>query len=302
MNSFLMKFEQGIYYTFKILGIIDVPEKGNHYILLHESGRKMLLKREYYVKYNYEIGQDIACKVDKVNCTGQVFLEPRHPFYIEGKEYTFQKISIKEKIDKSLSLVVMDLLDNEIELFISQKQVHLINDQISLKVERIKKGFPILLFPKTQEKTANNHLSELIEFKITAIVSENSEEYYSLKDSLGKLTTRLKVKHYKHYGFKIGHKCYCKVNWFNPNGLVQVEPENPWYKIGESYLFKINSIENYLNLEGEEVKSVIVLDEANNKCGLTLSVEELKQIENQSEVRAKVIGFRKGRPLLEIDL
>lgn len=297
-----MKFEQGIFYTFKILGIIDVPEKGDHYILLHESGRKMLLKSEYYVKYNYEIGQNIDCKVDKVNCAGQVFLEPRHPHYIEGHEYSFKKETIKENVDKSLSLVVKDLFDNEIELFLNQSQANLINDQISLKVEKIKKGFLVLSYPQTQDTTENKHFPELIEFKIVAIIVENSEEYYSLEDNLGKIISRIKVKHYKHYGFKVGHKCYCNIIGYNSNGLVQLEPENPWYKIGESYYFKINSIENYLNLEDKEVKSLIVLDKANNKSGIVLSETEIQQIGTQTEVRCKVIGFRKGRPQLEIDL
>lgn len=297
-----MKFEQGIFYTFKISGIVDIPEKGDHYILVHESGRKMLLKSEYYVKYNYEIGQIIECKVDKVNCTGQVFLEPKHPHYIEGQEYFFKKETIKENADKSLSLVVKDLFDNEIELYVNQNQTYLFKDQIPLKVERIKKGFPILSFPQIQEAIANNHLSQLIEFKISAIVVENSEEYYSLEDSLGKIATRLKVKHYKHYGFNVGQKCYCSVIGTNPNGLIQVEPENPWYKIGESYIFKINSIECYIDLDDKEAKSIILLDKANNKCGITLSEAELQQIGVQSEIRCKVIGFRKGRPQLEIDL
>ncbi len=297
-----MKFEQGIFYTFKILGIIDVPVKGDHFILLHESGRKMLLKSEYYVKYNYEIGQKIECKVDKVNCAGQVFLEPRHPLYIEGQEYFFKKETIKENVDKSISLVVKDLFDNEIELFVNQNQTYLFKDQIPLKVERIKKGFPILSFSQSQEIIDNIHLYELIEFKINAIVVENSEEYYSLEDSLGKIASRLKVKYYKHYGFKVGQICYCKVIGYNSNGLTQVEPENPWYKVGESYIFKISSIENYVNLEDKEVKSVIVLDKANNKSGIVLSEEELLRIGAQNEVKCKVIGFRKGRPQLEIDL
>ncbi len=297
-----MKFEQGIFYTFKILGIINVPERGDHYVLLHGSGRKMLLKSEYYVKYNYEIGQYIDCKIDKVNCTGQVFLEPRHPHYIEGKEYLFNKISIQKKIDNTLNLLVKDLFDNEIELFINQNQANLNDEKISLKVERVKKGLPILSFPKTQEVIANKYLSELIEFIIIASVIENSEEYYSLEDSLGRINTRLKVKHYKHYGFKIGQRCFCRVIGTNANGLMQVEPENPWYKVGESYVFKINSIESYIDLEDKEVKSIILLDNANNKSGIVLKEKEIQQIGAQNEIRCKVIGFRKGRPQLEIDL
>lgn len=297
-----MKFEQDIFYTFKIAGTIDVPEKGDHYILLHESGRKMLLKCEYYVKYNFEIGQNINCKVDKVNCTGQVFLEPRHPHYIEGQEYLFKKEALKENADKSLSLVVKDLYNNEIELFVNQFYSTLNEDQILLRVDRIKKGFPVLSFPLIEGIVNNNDSLTYSEFRISAIIKENSEEYYSLEDKYGRIASRLKVKYYKHYGLVVGNHCYCRIIGQNSNGLMILEPKNPWYKVGESYYFKINSVEKYIDLEGKEVKSLIVLDKANNKAGVVLTEEELKQIVEQSEVKCRVIGFRKGRPQLEIDL
>ena len=54
-----MKFEVGSWYFFKIEKVSDIPEKGIHYVLQHESGRKMLLNAQYYVKYDFVIGQTI---------------------------------------------------------------------------------------------------------------------------------------------------------------------------------------------------------------------------------------------------
>jgi len=297
-----MKFEVGSWYFFKIVKVSDVPEKGKHYVLHHESGRKMLLNTQYYVKYRFDIGQTIECRVDKVNCTGQVFLEPRHPVYDEGSLYTFKKLSIKENVDKTLNLLVKDSFDNEIEVCLSEKYEIIDDEYVSLKVERIKKGFPSLVLPIAQEIKSKINFSDTLILKVVALISENSEDYYSLMDSSGKSISRLKVKHYWHYGIKIGSNYICKIIGFSANGLMLVEPENPWYKIGESYLFKINTIEDYINLSGKTEKNLLLLDKSSNKCGVSVSVEQLKQIENQNEVKCKVIGFRKGRPQLEIDL
>lgn len=300
-----MKFEVGAWYLFKIEKVSDVLEKGIYYVLQHESGRKMLLNAQYYVKYKFKIGQIIECRVDKVNCTGQVFLEPRHPVYDEGSIYSFKKLSIKENVDKTFCLLVKDVFDNEIEVFLSEKhEKHELTDDeyLSLKVDRIKKGLPSLVFPITLEIKSQIQYSDNLSLQVVAIVSENTEDYYSLADSLGKAISRLKVRYYKHYGLMVGNKCTCKIIGYSANGLLLIEPENPWYKIGEIYPFRIYSIEDYINLNGDEEKNILLLDKSNNKCGVSVSVEQLKQIGNKNELKCKVIGFRKGRPQLEIDL
>ena len=297
-----MKFEVDSWYFFKIEKVSDIPEKGIYYVLFHESGRKMLLNAQYYVEYNFKIGQTIECRVDKVNCTGQVFLEPRHPIYGEGSIYSFKKLSIKENVDKTFNLLVKDTFGNIMEVYLSDKDEIADDEYVSLKVDKIKKGLPSLVLPIAHEIESCINYSETVILKVIAIISENSEDYYSLADSIGKTTSRLKVKHYRHYGLMVGSNCTCKIIGYSANGLMLVEPENPWYKIGESYFFKVNTIESLVNLEGEEEKNLLLLDKSNNKCGVRLSVEELKQIGNQNEVKCKVIGFRKGRPQLEIDL
>ncbi len=297
-----MKFEIGSWYFFRIEKVSVIPEKGTHYVLYHESGRKMLLNAQYYVKYNFRIGQTIECRVDKVNCTGQVFIEPRHPVYNESSIYRFKKLAIHKNADKTFNLLVKDTFDNKIEVYFSKKYEITDDNYVSLKVDRIKKGLLSLVLPIAHEIESSINYSETVILKVIAIVSENSEDYYSLLDNIGKTISRLKVKHYSHYGLKVGNNCQCKILGYNTKGLMLVEPDNPWYKIGDSYFFKINTIESYVSLNGVEVINAIVLDEANNKCGVVIGLEQMKLIENQTEVKCKVIGFRKGRPQLEIDL
>jgi hypothetical protein len=297
-----MRFKIGSWYSFIIESIIDIPEKGNHFVLRHESGRKMLLDSRYYVKYELNLGQTLACRVDKLNCAGQVFLEPKHPHYNEGSIYSFDYLGVKQNEDKTTSILINDTLNNEIQVLLNSNLEQRIDGQVQLKVERIKKGIPILSCPLIYNKPTCENVSGTIYLKVVAIITENLEEYYSLADNTGKIISRLKVKHYKHFGYEIGSNILCQKRDNDLNGLMLVEPENPWYKIGESYIFIVSSIENVTNLDGEEIFTIILLDNFSNKCGISVSVEQMKQFVNKTEIKCVVIGFRKGRPQLEIDL
>jgi len=296
-----MKFELGEWYLFSITGLAYIPDKGEYYILLHEDGRKMLLKTDYYVKYNFNIGQNIQCRVDKVNCTGQVFLEPKHPHYIEGQSYSFVILGSVLNEDDTISLIVRDIYENQIQVVVNDENKEQHNSTINLKVERIKKGTPILSYSSSANFLNNSNVSDNIALKITAIVNYNSEEYYSLADG-ERIVSRLKVKHYKHYGLNVGKSITCIWRGYDSTGLIRVEPENPWYKIGESYKFVVKGFEDYIDLSGESVRVAIVLDVMGNKCAVKIEDAYYKQIINLQEIICKVVGFRKGRPQLEIDL
>ena len=58
-----MKFEVGSSYSFTISGLICIPDKGDHYVLLHESGRKMLLKADKgaLAKATFENNRNYLC-------------------------------------------------------------------------------------------------------------------------------------------------------------------------------------------------------------------------------------------------
>lgn len=292
-----MKFEEGTWYQFKIDNIIHVPEKGEHFVLLHESGRKMLLNAQYYVKYNFSIGQYIDCRVDKVNCTGQVFLEPKHPHYKEGLTYTFQVIRTNVMEDQTINIFVKDYFENDIQLLTNHLLENEVTGSINLKVDRVKKGFPILSQP-VYEKPILNISSESIKVMVKDIILINSVEFYTFTYE-HQVVARLKVKHFKNYGFKVGAEILCYLRGHESNGLLIIEPENPWYKVGVSYPFKISSIEEYLDLNGDSIKSAVVIDIGGNKCGVILN-NSFNQM-NNSSINCKVTGFRKGRPQLEID-
>lgn len=296
-----MRFEVGAWYSFNISGLTSILDKGECYVLTHESGRKMLLKASFYTKYHFFIGQKIECRIDKVSCTGQVFLEPKHPIYSEGNFYSFPLIKVNKDAKSLFNGTVKDAFDNEIDVFIPQIKSYKINESILLKVVQVKKGIAILQQDKSEVYTSSEkQIGNKIKLRITNITKYNSEDYYILtEENVEK--AKLKVKHFKKYGFVVGDKINCMITGMGLNNSLVVEPINPWYELGKSYLFQVESIVDFTDLEGKNAKNLIALDIAENKCGVKIDDLIAKRIFKMNQIKCKVIGFRKGRPQLEID-
>ena len=92
------RLEVGKVYEFLIVKLIDIPADNQYYVLQDKFLEKHLLLSSYYSDYEFVVGQKIKCHVDKVNCKGQIFLEPLHPAFIIGNTYTFKYIKKLEKI------------------------------------------------------------------------------------------------------------------------------------------------------------------------------------------------------------
>ncbi len=290
-----MVFKEGEWYNFKIINQIDIPDKGNQFLLQHISGRKILLPADNYVKYNLTIGSSIDCRVDKINCTGQIFMEPKHPFYTIGNVYTLKILAINEKYK---TIEVEDALVNNIEVY-SNNSVDKDICEIPLKVINIKKGKPVLVLPRLNDNAINDiNIGTMISACVEDIVIINDESYYSLK-VLSKYVSLLKVKHYSSYGFNLGDNIDCEYIGVYPDGTLKLEPINPRYKIGEVYQFKIEDFEEITDIENDSVIIAEVLDINQKKCGVKLPNTNYSK---GQRINCKVVGYRKGRPQLEIVL
>ncbi len=81
-------FEEGKEYPFIITQFRKYPGKRSFYIIKGQNGQTYRLRKKYYNKYNFELGQTIYCRL--VSEGKEKFLEPRHPYYELGKEYKFK--------------------------------------------------------------------------------------------------------------------------------------------------------------------------------------------------------------------
>lgn len=125
-------------------------ENEEYYVLESEFGKNHLIAKKYYGNYNFKIGEKINCYVDKINCAGQIFLEPEHPFYKLNERYRFKiKTSgtkmIKEIVD--FGLFLENIYGEEIFFRTSRENAELFlqKNEIELKLIRIKKGIFVLI-------------------------------------------------------------------------------------------------------------------------------------------------------------
>jgi hypothetical protein len=136
---------EGEWFPFRIHNIVQLQDNEWYYVLLDINGLKHFIPAEYYKNYGFKIGDEITCKIDRINCTGRLFLEPKHPYYNEGEIYTFEVISILNIGDEGM-LIVKEFFGNCIEVPLCGNKNIDVNAEKSARciVRNIKKGKPIL--------------------------------------------------------------------------------------------------------------------------------------------------------------
>jgi hypothetical protein len=136
---------EGNWYQFRVHNLIQLQDDAWYYVLQDINGLKHFLPAANYQVYGIKPGDEISCKIDKINCTGRIYLEPRHPRYTEGEVYDFETVKILDPGD-GLILIVKETGGNIIEV---STEGHSLDDLKSKKivqcrVKNIKKGTPIL--------------------------------------------------------------------------------------------------------------------------------------------------------------
>jgi hypothetical protein len=136
---------EGEWYPFKIHNLVQLQDDAYYYVMLDINGLKHFMPAEYYLQYEFNIGDDIDCKIDRINCTGRIFLEPKHPFYKEGEIYAFTLLNYQNHGNESI-LFVKGINENSIEVRINdQNKICLANvKKVNCKVKGTKKGSLIL--------------------------------------------------------------------------------------------------------------------------------------------------------------
>jgi len=296
-----MKLNEGENHFFHVISIVNIVEEGDFYLLRHNTGRRILVPVKPYLKYNIKTGQQLNCRVDKVNCTGKVFLEPKHPVYEEGRNYPFKIVSIHQENTNNQYFLISDCFNNQIRVPFIGHNNKIEGEEIILKVDRIKKGIPIFL-PLSLNIHCQKPLTSIIKDKLPFIVigvSQDSfgEDIFLLESEEG-YRSNVSVKHFEVYGIKVGKTVLCEISRINQDGSLGVEPVNPFYKINEEYVFKITDNQTYD--DNDETTVVSVSDDHGIKSSFNILTTTHTSNKNKTHVKCRVIGFRKGRPKLEL--
>ncbi len=141
---------EGESYPFIIHNLVQLQDGADYYVLTDINGMKHFMPSGYYIDYGFKIGDAITCKIDRINCTGRIFLEPANPFYKESEIYIFELESYLTQ-GKNITLFVKGINVSGIEVPVCDIDISSLTtkEKVSCKVQNIKKGKLILEFYNT---------------------------------------------------------------------------------------------------------------------------------------------------------
>lgn len=144
-NSGNIIFTEGKWFPFRIHNLVQLQDDSWYFVLQDGNGLKHFMPAEFYENYGLKPGDDISCKIDRINCTGRIFIEPKHPCYKEGECYYFDIIKDANS-DIENVLMVRENLGNIIKIPVNGIKKVDINEEKSVRciVKSISKGRLIL--------------------------------------------------------------------------------------------------------------------------------------------------------------
>jgi hypothetical protein len=145
---FTEKFSEGEWHQFRVLKMIQIPGEETYYVLESKAGNRLLMPSKFYKTYCINFDDTIQCHVDKINCSGKIYLEPEHPQYKTGRQYFFKLQGKEEFIDRKGRLqAYYDLTGHDgmkVQAMLEGFPVQSYPVQISAKLVGIRKGILIL--------------------------------------------------------------------------------------------------------------------------------------------------------------
>ena len=275
---------------------VTLSQSEEIFILESSTGDKFTLNNKTYKHYNLSTGKTIKAKIDRINCSGRIFIEPEHPIYKEGNTYNFELKKILSIKNKEADIIVIDCFNNEIQTKVHFQNISKIGDDIALKITFCRKGLPIV-YDSTLEENFKYKERKVYPFKVIGLEEGlNEEKQYILADEEG-LRQFLTAHYYEEFNFKTDLIIHCEVVRINAGRVLALEPLHPHYKIGEVIELQYK---NPLS-EKEAISHKHKLHNMSDKNGniFLLSdrflTKELKKTSNEYRIDA----FKKGRIYVE---
>jgi hypothetical protein len=293
----MVKIREGNEYIFLVEKELTMPDSSRHFVFTGPDKKKYLVPESRYSHYGIVIGSVMKCRVDRVNCKGEVFLEPENPWYNEGQSYEFEVAGTEERIDnsgmKQMAIVVLDKSGNRISVPHDKlKPLPVACTTLVFSVERITKGRVVLVSPSGSVNDKTLKTGQEYDFIIEKIERRmDDEEYFVVKDLSGNQHT-ISREYYEYYGFKVGTRFKGKIVRYKKNGEKTIEPENPYYKPGSLIDMKITGSAR------NEINQSFTLD-LKDKFGYKHCIETSFLPEGKT-VNCRIVMIKKGKPLLEL--
>lgn len=283
-------------YLFKIKNQVSLD--AIDYFILEHKEQKFMLEANDYRHYHFQVGQNVTCKIDKVNCAGKMFIEPKHPHFEIDKTYSFKVLrnyTSNNFLDESVWIIEIEDQFGVIHHIPNFKiDASHLGKSIQLKIKRIKKGKLFFFKPELFIDTTKLEIGKVYTFKNREKRIIQEDEYLIVVDESGQKHA-LKLQIYKKYKLLNNDTIEAKVVKFNSENRFILEPKHPIYNVGEMYNFEFSILK-------EEDNDFLI--EFHDKSGLKYEVlvpkEKFHTIVKNNIIRLYINNIRKS--VLEFDI
>jgi hypothetical protein len=148
MYIFTEKFSEGEWHQFLVVKKLEIPEEKSYYLLESKMGNRLLMTAEHYENYGIKAGDTLNCHVDKINCSGKIYLEPENPYYKVGQIHQFEVLGKKEIADQKGRIKTQYFIrgTNNLEGYaeLTERKDIPGTGKIKARINKIRKGILIL--------------------------------------------------------------------------------------------------------------------------------------------------------------
>ncbi len=289
--------KEGMTYPFVVIRESVLPDGTNVWLLQDIEDQKILLEKMNYTNYSFTPGSYIYCRVDKINCSGKIFLEPPHPVYKDNQLYDFDILKMNSSGSRGAIAVVKDMFGNEINVDLSEKTAGgTVGNKLHLKVKLVKKGVPLVIDPEKDEATVFEEKKQYIMYVEGQMELMNGVKFILLRDRDGNQHF-LPADWYINYQLVSGQEVYCEVVKVLGGGKPVLEPVHPEYKRGEHYQLAFVREEEMTGSKGEFRNVVVVSDARGQRFYILKKHFESKKIPRI--ITCRVEKYRKGKVFFE---
>jgi hypothetical protein len=289
------RLKEGAFYSFNVEKETTGPDKSSYYVLSGPGGRKFLLPSIRYSHYGIAVGTNLLCRVDRINCRGEIFIEPPNPFYSEGMEYSFRVNGSEKRVDPSgeeVDVILVSDTFGHLNPVTAARFAKLPEPGTDLKltVLRISKGRLFLSFDSQERRDILPGNGKHREFTVIKTARDiNGQECFVVQERNGARHT-IPKRYYEYYGLKEGSLFMGKVVRIRGSGEKIIEPDNPWYKNDSTMECKVEKFET------DSVNNTFTVF-LTDGYGFTHCIE-MKARPESDTIWVRIGKVRKGKPIL----
>jgi hypothetical protein len=287
-------------YNFNVLRRITLPDESDYWVLTLDGSDRFLLPLEFYAGYNISEGRQLLCRVDKINCSGKIYLEPKHPGYREGGVYRFTLLReefIHDAAENRLKrLILLGIYNDTHEMLILPQAGTLrLGEEVEVLVRRIKKGRLMLDFHSPGD------LPLIIEGGryLFRMETKGSQNHYIIVGP-GGVQSKLKLADYQGYDLKPGDNFWGYLVKWDPDDVPVIEPEHPFYHPGGVYPFTVLRSEPAEGTTRSWMHVLIVADCFGNEIRVAQQIQGKSAVPLPATTICSVERMKRGRPVLRV--